>query len=215
VLVFVLTAPSRAQEPVPLDAVLARMADAGEDFATLHADIDRDRVNGLLGSHALSSGEIFFAADGENSRIRMNLAEPAREELLVAEGKAQLFNASTLQLQEYTLGEGRRDVAEYLVVGFGPANSSLDTNFEIELEGEEELNGETVSVLLLTPRSAEVARQVNSIRLWVEHNRWIPLQQRLNTQGGDYLIVSYSDIQINGDIPNGTFRLDLPPNVIR
>lgn len=209
-----LTGPGlRAQGSRTLDDVLAEMVRVGSSLQTMQAQVERDEVNGLLGTHLISSGRIYFEPSGAESRIRMNLTEPAPQQLLVTGGRAQLFNARTLQLDEYDLGE-RSDVAEYLVVGFGPGNADLAANFDIELGGEEQLDGRPVSVLTLRPISEEVLRRVQSIRLWVDQERWVPLQQRLNT-GGNHLIVSYSDITINEEIPDGTWELDLPDGVKR
>ena len=81
--------------------------------------------------------------------------------------------------------------------------------------GEAMLDGIQTSILRLEPKSERVAGMFPTIQLWVDQSRWIPIQSRLNEAGGDYQIVKYSDIVLNGRISNDVFNLDIPGDVIR
>lgn len=213
-LIAIAAVPVSGQDRHSLDEVLERMAAVGMEFETLEARIERDTVNILVNDHDLNAGTVYFAARGRESSVRMNLTEPeiARQEVLVAEGRWQSYNPRTHQVSQGELG-GRADVAQYLVVGFGPANASLEENFVIQLIGEEDVGGVATSVLDLVPRAEEVLRNVSRVRLWVDQRRWIPVQQKLDQPGGNYQVVTYSDIEINEGLPGGIFELDLPDGV--
>ena len=107
------TVPAISQSQYTLDDVLDRMIEAGKDLQTLEAHVERDTVTVIVDDHALSSGEIYFAARGSASEIRMNLPEPAGQELLVVEGKAQLYSPRTNQVQEYDLAD-QGDLVEFV-----------------------------------------------------------------------------------------------------
>lgn len=200
------------QAQLSLDHVLSQMVKSGQDFRTLEARIERDNVTYIVDDHAISSGTFYFSALGNDSKIRMNLLEPAGQELLVAGGRAQLYSPRSNQMQEYDFG-GQGTLSEFLVVGFGPANASLQDNFEVTLVEEEDLEGIATSVIDLTPRSEEVLRNFRNIRLWVDQTRWIPVQQRLDQRGSNYQLVKYSEIQINKELSDSVFQLDLPDDV--
>ena len=206
------TVPGISQSQYTLDDVLERMIEAGNQLQTLEAHVERDTVTVIVDDHALSSGQIYFAARGSASEIRMNLPEPAGQELLVVEGKVQLYSPRTNQVQEYDLAE-RGDIVEFLVVGFGPANASLQDKFEVVFVDEEDLQGIATSVIDLTPRSEEVLRNFRNLRLWVDQERWMPIQLRLDQPGGNHQMVKYSEIQINSGFSDSVFELDLPDDV--
>jgi outer membrane lipoprotein-sorting protein len=203
-----------AQVRIGLDQVIENMTRAGNAFTTMEAHVDRDTVNALVDDHDLNGGTVYFAADGESSRIRLTISEPARsrQDVLVAAGQFQSYNPRTNQVTQGSLG-GRSDIAQFLVVGFGPGNASLASNFGIELIGEDDLDGTRTSVLQLIPRSEEVLRSVSRIRLWVDQERWIPIQQRLDQPSLNYQVVKYSEVDLNSGIADSVFDLDLPGNV--
>ena len=204
--------PSRAQ--TGLDTVLEQMVAAGREFRHVEADIERTKVVVFVNDRSMDSGRFYFQGGGEDSRIRLTITEPAEQDLLVANGKAQLYRARINLVEEYDLGE-RRDMAEFLALGFGTSNETLADDYDIALSGEETVDGVLTSVLDLEPKSQRVAGMFPAIRLWIDQERWIPVQTRLNEAGGDYQIVKYSDIVLNGRLGNNTFELNLPRDVNR
>jgi outer membrane lipoprotein-sorting protein len=213
-LVFLLVLPSVGvgQTRLPLDQVLDRMEAAGRQFRTLEADIERTKVTVIVDDHSTDYGKVYFARRGDASRIRLSITRPSQQELLVDEGKARLYFPRINQVQEYDLGENQ-DKAEFLVIGFGASNASLREYYDVTLAGEETVDGVPTSVLDLKPRSTEVSAMFSTIRLWVDQERWVPVQSRLTEVGGDYLIVKFSNIRTNGRIPESTFELRLPRDV--
>ncbi len=205
---------SFGQTPTPLDTVLEQMEAAGEAFRSLEADIERTKVVVFVNDHSTDSGKVYFAGAGEDSRIRLSIREPAEQHLLVADGKAQLYRPRINSLEEYDLRE-RRDIAEFLMIGFGASNQMLTDDYDVSIVGEAMLDGIQTSMLILEPRSERVAGMFPTIQLWVDQERWIPVQSRLNEAGGDYQIVKYSSIVLNGRVGNDIFTLDLPEDVNR
>lgn len=214
-LLFLLgTGTAVAQNEIGLDVVLDRMEAKGLEFRNLEAEIARTKVVVFVDVHSTDSGKVFFAGGSDDSRIRLTITEPAPQDLLISNGKAQLYRPRINQLEEFDLGE-RKNIAQFFVIGFGASNETLEEDYNVTLVGEEVLDGVRTSVLELEPKSERVAGMFPMIRLWIDQSRWIPVQTRLNETGGDYQIVKYSNIVINGRIPNDTFELDLPRDVNR
>ena len=212
--ILVSTGSALAQSDYSLETVLERMAATGREFRSLEADIERTHVTVFVNARTIDSGKIYFAGKGEDSRIRLTLTQPTVQDALVADGKAQIYRPRINRLETYDLGE-RRDIAEFMIIGFGASNLTLPEDYDVAFVGDETVDGVETSVLELKPRSERIAGIFPAIRLWIDQQRWIPVQSRLNQASGDYQIVKYSDIKINGRIPGSAFELDVPSDVNR
>jgi outer membrane lipoprotein-sorting protein len=69
--------------------------------------------------------------------------------------------------------------------------------------------------LELIPKSREVAQQFPKIELWISEATGYPVQQKLYQTGGDYMLVTYSDVVINPSLPDSAFKLNAPKGVKR
>jgi outer membrane lipoprotein-sorting protein len=63
------------------------------------------------------------------------------------------------------------------------------------------------SVLRLTPKSSD---QYTSIDLWVNQQNWLPVQFKGVERNGDYTIVTLKNVQLNTNIPDSAFAVNLP-----
>lgn len=195
-----------------LDRVLKHMELVGSDFRNLEADIERTKVVVIVDDHSTSSGKFYFARRGEASRVRMNIEKPARQELLIDEGKIHLYFPRIKQVQVVNLGENE-DKVEFLAIGFGQSSADILRYYDVTFVGEETIVGLTTAVLDLKPRFSDLSAIFSNIRLWIDQQRWIPIQTKLTEVGGDYLDVRFANIKINGRLPRGVFDLKLPKDV--
>jgi outer membrane lipoprotein-sorting protein len=195
-----------------LEEVLDRMARTGLELKSLEAALEQTRTVSFTGSRSTQVGRIYFSIDGGESRIRVSITQPGAREVLVAGGEARSYVPNVNQLTVFDLGE-RRDVAEYFMLGFGPGNARLRDEYAVTLAGVETIDGVPTSILELEPRSERVAAMFPTIRLWVDHESWMPVRSRINEPNGDHQIVEYSDVETNDSIPESRFELDLPSDV--
>jgi outer membrane lipoprotein-sorting protein len=63
----------------------------------------------------------------------------------------------------------------------------------------------------LTPKV--VIGSFKAVRMWVDEIKGIALQVKVTESGGDYMIYKYSNIKLNGTLPDSTFELKMPKNV--
>lgn len=202
----------QAPQALTLDDVLNEMDAVSAEFRDMEADIERETVTVFINHSRFEFGKMYFVRDGDRSRIRITLTEPSPKEFLIDDGKVRIYNPGTNVLEEISLGE-HEDKVGFMVVGFGTSREELLRQYEIELAPEESLGGAPVSVLDLTPRDPEVARYFSQIRLWIDQDRWIPVQTKAVELSGDYLIVRFSNVRINAGVPASVFRLELPRDV--
>jgi outer membrane lipoprotein-sorting protein len=201
-----------ARQKHSLDAVLGAMDKASREFVDMVAAIERETVTVFINHSRIESGRMYFARGGDHSRVRVSLTDPARKDFLIDDGKVRIYNPGTNVLEEIGLGE-HADKVELMVVGFGTSGEDLLHYYDVKLAAEEIVDGTSVSVLDLAPRDPDVARHFTSIRLWMDQQRWIPVQTRATQSSGDYLTVRFSNVVINGGVPNSAFSLDLPDDV--
>jgi len=53
----------------------------------------------------------------------------------------------------------------------------------------------------------------STIRLWIDQQKWIPIQTKFVEAGGDYLIMKLTNIKLNARISESVFDLKLPAGV--
>jgi outer membrane lipoprotein-sorting protein len=209
-LTFVTTADAQT---FTLEQVLAKMDAAGRTFQTMEAAIERTHVTVLVNDQVTDSGKIYFARKGTAPRIKIEFTKPTESFMLIDDGKYQAYLPKLKQIQEKFLGENQ-DKAEFMLIGFGQSNANLQKTYDVTLLPEETINGVKTSVLELKPKSAQVAAMFTTIRLWMDQQRWIPIQTRVTEASKNYQVIKFSDIKLNGRIPDTRFSLgNLPKDV--
>jgi outer membrane lipoprotein-sorting protein len=107
-------------------------------------------------------------------------------------------------------------VDQYLLLGFGTRSAEVQKSYDVAVTGEEELDGQKVVLLELTPKSADVRRQITKIVMWVDEAKWLPLQEKFfEATEGDYFLAHYSDMKENLKFPDSKFKQDWPKNASR
>ncbi|MEW5974207.1 MAG: outer membrane lipoprotein carrier protein LolA [Acidobacteriota bacterium] len=191
--------------------VLAKMDEAGRKLSNLTADIKLTKLTKVINDESVENGKLFYQLSKQGSRARLEYEEPKDKTLLIDKGKALIYEARIKRLQEYDLGKNR-DVSDFLLTGFG-STVTLTKRYEVSFVREETLNGTPTSLLDLKPRSDSSV--FTRVELWIEHNRWIPIQTRLHETSGDHLTIQFDNLKINPGIPDRMFKLSVPSDVQR
>ena len=74
------------------------------------------------------------------------------------------------------------------------------------------INGEKATRILLVPKDPEILARVKKCELWISDKGWT-VQQKFHTGGGDYVLSTYSRMNINPNIADKELKLDLPKGV--
>lgn len=200
--------------PPPLGDILGRMNDSAKHLKTVSAKIEYTKVTVVVNDKATEFGELFFQK-GKNAEILLNFQRPDPKVILFRKNRAEIYLPKSNQIQEYNLEKQSGLVEQFLLLGFGSETHDLLKSYAIKLVGEEELGGDTTALLELTPRKENVAAQLAKIQLWISEDSWIPIQQKIFEADGDYLIIRYSDVKVNRELPSSTFRIPAPHDVKR
>ncbi|MFQ5740332.1 MAG: outer membrane lipoprotein carrier protein LolA [Acidobacteriota bacterium] len=193
--------------------VLGKIEARGKTLRSMSAKIRQKKWTDILQEFdAGESGRFLFFKKGRKVYLRRDLTSPQESSLVIRDGRLLFYQPAIKQAQKHDLGQNR-DKAEFLLIGFGSSRKSLEETYVTRLSGRELLGGHNAYVLELTPRSDRVAAFFSRIVLWVDPEMWVPVQQKLVEPTEDYLLVEFSDIQLNPKISESDFRLKLPKDV--
>ena len=200
---------SHAQGSYTLDQVFAKMDEVAKTFRSSEADLERTHVTVVVNVKDVATGKFYYARRGKEPRVKMELTKPTIETALVDKGKIQLYTPSIKQVKEAALGKNQQMMEMFMALAFGTSSEDIKKNFTPTLAADETIDGQKMTVLDLKPKSSGV----KSIRLWLDQKRWIAVQLKVTESSDDYFVLKYSNIKLNGNIPDSVFQLNLPRGV--
>jgi len=197
-----------AAPPATLESVLAQMDEAAERFRSAAADVVSEQYQKVVDETDTQTGRISFLRRGHEMQMLLQIRQPDLKEVLVKNGKAQLYQPRIDQVTEYALGQSREDSNSMVALGFGGRGHDLLKSFEVKLAGAEVLDGVQVFRLEITPKSDRVRNMFSHITLWVDAERDVTLRQVFTEPSGDYRRASYTNIQLNPHLSEDLFKLN-------
>src|SRR5439155_819866 len=67
-----------------------------------------------------------------------------------------------------------------------------------------------MTVLELRPKNSAMFK---SVQMWMDQQRWVAVQIKTTENSGDYMVLRFSNIKLNGNIPDSIFDLKMPKDV--
>jgi outer membrane lipoprotein-sorting protein len=202
----------RAQEKT-LDQVLSRMEAVGAKLESMQAQLHQKKWTAILEEFDEGeSGQFSFLKTDQGVFLRKDIEDPTHSNLVIREGKVIFFQPSIKQAQMYNMGK-HGDKAEFLLIGFGSDKQALSDTYQIELLGQEKVQDRNTYQLELKPKSENVAAFFVKIVLWVDDQMWVPIQEQLVEPTEDYLLIRFSDVELDADLSRSDFELKLPADV--
>ncbi len=203
-LLFCATLAAPAQN---LDAVLSSMDRAAANFHTVQTDFTADMYQKVVDEHDYQKGTMYFRKQGDSIEMAADITVPDKKYVLFSNGVVSYFQPSIDQVTQYNAGKNKAEVESYLVLGFGGGGHALTNSYDVQYAGMEQVQGVNAAKLALTPKSQRVHNMFQTITLWIDPARGVPVQQRFDEPSGDYRITKYSNIRIDQKIPNDAFKL--------
>jgi len=144
-------------------------------------------------------------------KMLLELKSPDPRTILRTGDNLYLYEPGLNRVEEFNLGKNRGLVDQFLLLGFGTQGKQLRNSYKISFVGEPLLDEKKTAELELTPKSEDVLKQFSKIQIWFDETVWLPAQQQLFEAGsGDYMIVRYSKIDRNPNIPDSKFKQHWP-----
>lgn len=196
--------PAQAQN---LEAVLNSMDRVAANFHSAQADFVADMYQKVVDEHDFQKGSMYFRRQGDSIEMAADITAPDKKYVLFSNGVVSYFQPTIDQVTEYNAGKNKADVESYLVLGFGGGGHSLLPSYDIQFGGMEQVQGVNAAKLVLTPKSQRVRNLFQTITLWIDPARGVPVQQRFDEPSGDYRITRYDNIELNRKLPGDAFKL--------
>jgi outer membrane lipoprotein-sorting protein len=203
-LLFAIAASAQANPA--LEKVLNRMDQAAAGFKSLKADFTWDVYEKVVNDTTTQQGVIYYLKTNRGVEMKADIAQPVRKYVLYANNRVQVYQPNIEQLTEYDSSKNKETFESFLVLGFGSRGHSLSDQFDVSYGGEEPVDGAKTDRLDLVPKSPKVKGMFSKISLWIDSGG-VSVQQKFFEPTGDYRLVKYSKIDMNGKLPGDTFAL--------
>jgi len=199
--------PAQGQSAGELKGVLGQMDTGAKNFKSAQADFEWDQYQRVVDDHNIQKGQIYFRRTKTGIDAAVKVVSPEAKQVLFKDGQLRLYQPKINQVTEYTAKANRAEVESFMSLGFGASGTDLARNFEVKLDGWETVDGVRTAKLDLTPKEEKIKSSVSRVLLWLDPARNISLKQQFFEPNGDYRLTHYTNIKVNGKVPDDAFRL--------
>jgi outer membrane lipoprotein-sorting protein len=196
-----------------LDKVVAKLDASAKTFTSAQTDIVWENVQTqpVLDKDSQVGTAIFARGkDGQMQvavHIKTDNGQPVLKDLSYTGGIGKMYEPAIKQIQIFKVGDKSGQLETFLTLGFGGSGQDLKKNWEITYVGTDTVNGVQAAKLQLVPHDPAVAKTAPKVLLWIDMDKGVALKQQRFDSTGNYVIFSYSNIQINKKIPSNAFEI--------
>src|SRR5437588_5883073 len=135
-------AASNASSGSSLENVLTQMDSAAAQFRNAQADFVWDQYQKVVNETDTQKGKVYYRRTGKGeTQMSANIQSPDEKYVLFADGKVRLYQPKIEQVNEYDAGKNRDQFQSFLVLGFGGRGHDLLKQFDVKLDGNEDVDG--------------------------------------------------------------------------
>lgn len=197
----------------PLDAILTRMDAAARQFHSFSARMTRTDLTAVLNDSEVMNGTIRMRKDKSGVTGVMEFSEPNAHMIAITGHNVQIFHPKANVVEIYDTAKYTNVMDAYLLLGFGTTAAELSKAYEMKAAGTETVGGVSTTKIELTPKSPKALELVRKIELWIPEGQSNPVQEKITKSSNDTILVRYSDLKVNPDLPVSAFELKLPADV--
>jgi outer membrane lipoprotein-sorting protein len=195
-----------------LDEILEKVDDANSRLKTMDADIKYSRAISLLDSEDVSLGYLQYK---KPRKLNLNFFPP-RNEINVIDGTyIWIYHLKEKQVEKYDIS-GDMDSPQGMDIidlGYEYTTEKARKNYNITLLEDISTEEEALYHIELIPKET-FDSEYDRILLWIREGLWLPVQYQMFESDGEIInTIELTNIQINSDIPDKVFVLDLPDDV--
>ena len=204
-----------SQTPPTLDTVFAKMEKANKDYPYLQGNIEKYNYNDLLEKLRLDgSGKIWISSVGSSSRrVKVEFDKPNKETWNLSSGLFIDYSPPTKLGKRVTFDKDKQPEAECVFLGLCGSTALLKQFYTVTVAGQETVNGVNTVVLEMRPKDKKREEYFTLIKLWLDANKWYPVQTQVTTSSKNYNLFKYSGFK-TGSISNSVFDLKLPKDAV-
>ncbi len=198
-----------------LENALERMDRAAASFKALSADIKSVQHTAVINDDNTDIGRIMLKRSKHDMRMLVELKQPGPKSIAVQGHKVEIFYPKRNAVEEYDIGQRRELLDQFMLVGFGTSGKELGSAYDIKVLGPDTVAGQATTHLELVPKSPEVLKNLKKLELWIPESEGYPIQQKFYLAGGDYKLVTYTDVKVNPPLTDADLKLKVPKDAKR
>jgi outer membrane lipoprotein-sorting protein len=210
---LLLSAPVRSTFAADdLASVLSKLDSASLTFKSAQADVNWDNVQiAPIEETDKQVGTAIF--ERKNGQLRMALriktynGKPVPKDMVYANSVFKLYEPLQKQIQVFKAGSNTAKINSMLTLGFGGSGKDLQKSWNVTYAGTEQVDGKPAAKLELVPRDESMKNNFPRLLLWVDMENGIALKQQRFDTSGNYNVVSYHNIRLNGPVPSDAFEI--------
>jgi len=199
-----------------LQAVFNRLDNSSRNFKSFTANMRRLTHTDVINSDDIDTGTFKLKRGNSRTDLKMliDITKPDEKSVAIQGKKGELYYPKMKTVQEYDLGKFREWVDQFYLMGFGTNSKDLQDGYNVRLLGSDTKEKQPVTGLELIPKSKEILQHIKKFELWLSDKTGLPVEQKIYPPG-QYVVITYSDVSINPDLPDSALKLHLPPGVKR
>ncbi|HKQ89310.1 MAG TPA: outer membrane lipoprotein carrier protein LolA [Blastocatellia bacterium] len=196
-----------------LTGILNKMEKAHQDLKSLKAEMVLERTNTQIGVTDSEFGQLLYKPGPQKSKqkLRIDYTKPSKD-VLAVDGDNFVFYQPRIKqalkgmASKYSKGR-QGGLAQFITIALDGSLKSASGKYNIGFVKDEMVEGVMTSVLRLTPKSID---QFTSFDIWVNQQSGFPVRFSGTERNGDQTMVTLKNLQLNTNVPNNAFALDLP-----
>lgn len=193
--------------PNDLKALLAQMNSAAKNFQTAQADFHWDSYQRVVDETEEQKGQMYLRRTGKGMDAALRVTSPDVKQVVFKDCMLSFYQPRIDQVTKRNACDNRADVESFMSLGFGASGDDLEKKYLVTMEGWETVQGVKTAKLHLVPKEEKIKGSLSKIILWVDPSRSLAIQQQFLEPSGDYRLAKYSNIKVNGRVPDDAFRL--------
>ncbi len=189
---------STAQASVDdLQSVLAQMNQAAGGFKSAQGDFEYKIYQKVVDDLLVQKGRIYFRRTKKGVDAALQFNSPDDKQVLFKDGKLMMYEPKINQITEPDVSKNKASVESFLSLGFGARGDDLLKDYDVKMEGWENIDGAKTAKLQLVAKNEKLRNTYNKIVLWIDPVRDVILQQQLFEPAGNYRLAHYTNLKIN------------------
>ncbi len=199
-----------------LQRVLAKLDATSEKFKSAQGDLVWDNVQTQpIEDKDSQAGTVFVERKAGQLKMALHLktdqGRPIQKDMVYAEGLFKLYEPKIKQMQVFRAGANKAQFDTFLTLGFGGSGKELLKVWQVSYAGADTVDGHPTDKLELIPREEAVRKNFVKIVLWIDRETGLALKQQSFDTSGNYRVVSYHNLKLNGPIPAEAFEIKTAP----
>lgn len=191
-----------------LDALFERVRVEQKSMRSLQAQFVQRKESEMLVEPEESRGSFSYLAP---DRVRWEFVSPNPMTVVIDDERMTTWYRDLKRAEVLSVGRYSEQVLQYL-----GASGNLQTLLDyFRVQAAFPRDAAEPYRLSLDPRYPRIAKRIESMDVWIDRERFVPVGLRYVEPDGDVTEYRFSDIQINADIPAERFELDIPADVKR